>query len=421
MDDSVKNASAPDVKRLFWLFGLVYFAQAISQHIGLIYQPVQFYCKEVLGYNLAQTNQYLTILGIPWLIKPLYGLVSDFIPLFGYRRKTWLLSTNALAAGGFLWLTQLSNPASMLTALLLTAFGTAATDVIIDAVMVESGKQTGLSAKFQSLQWVCYCTAAVGSALLGGALCALLAPASSLHVAAGLALVAPLVVATASWWVVKEERSTVNLAQFKATSGSLWQSLTSRVMWGVVAFLALFSFNPNLGDPWYYHQVNTLHFPQGFIGILRSLEAVGKLIGALLFSGYLMNKPIGFQLRASIASGVAATLGYLLLSEPSQHAQVIALVLSVVMGTATMVATLSTVILAARFCPALTEGFTFAALMSVINASMLLSWFAGSQLSTHVFHAYAPLVWISAGSILLSWLPLRWLEAQVELQASPGT
>jgi len=35
---------------------------------------------------------------IPWYVKPVYGLISDFVPLFGRRRKSYLVLTSGLAA-----------------------------------------------------------------------------------------------------------------------------------------------------------------------------------------------------------------------------------------------------------------------------------------------------------------------------------
>lgn len=28
---------------------------------------------------------------IPWMVKPLYGFISDSVPLFGYRRRSYLV------------------------------------------------------------------------------------------------------------------------------------------------------------------------------------------------------------------------------------------------------------------------------------------------------------------------------------------
>ena len=125
------------IKRLIYLFGIVYFAQGLAQASGLISQPLSFYLKEVMHFDEAQSTAYLAVLTIPWLIKPLYGLVSDFIPLFGYRRKTWLLALNAMSAGAFFWLTGLSDASLIVSALFLTAVGTATPDVIAQKLRLE--------------------------------------------------------------------------------------------------------------------------------------------------------------------------------------------------------------------------------------------------------------------------------------------
>lgn len=168
------------IKRLIYLFGIVYFAQGLAQASGLISQPLSFYLKEVMHFDEAQSTAYLAVLTIPWLIKPLYGLVSDFIPLFGYRRKTWLLALNAMSAGAFFWLTGLSDASLIVSALLLTAVGTAASDVIVDAVMVENGQKYNMVGKFQSVQWFWFYTAQIATSIAGGWIAGGSDPASAL-------------------------------------------------------------------------------------------------------------------------------------------------------------------------------------------------------------------------------------------------
>src|SRR5881397_2852663 len=88
---SVKTA---DAKRLALLFGVVYFAQ------GMWYLPNQaitIVLKE-RGLAAGQVADFFLITIIPWLIKPAYGLLSDFVPLFGRRRQSYFLLTCALAA-----------------------------------------------------------------------------------------------------------------------------------------------------------------------------------------------------------------------------------------------------------------------------------------------------------------------------------
>src|SRR2546426_600491 len=71
----------PEGKRLAVLFAIVYFAQ------GMWYLPVQVITISLKdsGLSAGQVADFFAITIIPWLIKPVYGLISDFVPLFGYR------------------------------------------------------------------------------------------------------------------------------------------------------------------------------------------------------------------------------------------------------------------------------------------------------------------------------------------------
>ena len=53
----------------------------------------------------------LTGLGAaPWVVKPLYGFISDTVPIFGYRRRSYLIICGILGEIACLWL-QLVEPA----------------------------------------------------------------------------------------------------------------------------------------------------------------------------------------------------------------------------------------------------------------------------------------------------------------------
>src|ERR1700691_6678683 len=98
------------VSHLLWFFALVYIVEGLGQVGGLIAQPLTYYLKQVHGWTPVQVTAYIAIFNLPWIIKPLYGLISDFVPLFGYRRKSYLLLANVSAVGGFIWATQLTAP-----------------------------------------------------------------------------------------------------------------------------------------------------------------------------------------------------------------------------------------------------------------------------------------------------------------------
>ena len=83
-----------EARRLAGLFAIVYFSQ------GMIYLPdqvVSIVFKE-RGLTAGQLAAFAWIITIPWFIKPLYGLLSDFVPLFGTRRRSYFLIMSSMAA-----------------------------------------------------------------------------------------------------------------------------------------------------------------------------------------------------------------------------------------------------------------------------------------------------------------------------------
>ena len=64
---------------------LVYFVQGI---LGLSRLAKDFFVKDELGLDPAQASLIFSASSVPWLVKPLWGFISDSIPLFGYRRKS---------------------------------------------------------------------------------------------------------------------------------------------------------------------------------------------------------------------------------------------------------------------------------------------------------------------------------------------
>uniref|UniRef100_A0A0A0K7D9 Uncharacterized protein n=1 Tax=Cucumis sativus TaxID=3659 RepID=A0A0A0K7D9_CUCSA len=77
---------------------MVYFVQGV---LGLAKLAVGFYLKDDLHLDPAETAVISGFAALPWLIKPLYGFISDSVPLFGYRRRSYLILSGLL--GAFSW------------------------------------------------------------------------------------------------------------------------------------------------------------------------------------------------------------------------------------------------------------------------------------------------------------------------------
>ena len=187
-------------------FALAYAIQGFSQTATLFNQPISFYYKTAHGYGADQLAGMLFLLGIPWMLKPVYGLLSDFVPLFGTRRKSYLLLLSAISTLAFGALIGVRDPGVMFWMLLLTTVGTAMSDVMVDGLMVEQGQKFGRIKLFQGLQWVAIYATSIGAAFAGGAVSQAAkesgAPIQAIQWAAALALAGPAVMFVLTWWMV---------------------------------------------------------------------------------------------------------------------------------------------------------------------------------------------------------------------------
>ena len=130
------------------LFGLLYFVQGIVEPTeGLLSQPIKSLLRH-WDYSAASAAWLMSALTLPWTIKPLYGLLTDFVPLAGSHRRSYLLLTTAAATIGMVavYFMPLSTDATLLLILLLpAALAIAFSDVVVDALMVQTGQPQGLT------------------------------------------------------------------------------------------------------------------------------------------------------------------------------------------------------------------------------------------------------------------------------------
>ena len=219
------------MENLLWFFAMVYVVEGFGQIGGLVAQPLNYYLKQGHGWTPLQITSYLTIFNVPWIIKPFYGLVSDFLPLFGYRRKSYLLLANAAAIGGFFLVTQLTAPHQLVFALMLTAYAMAISSTLCGAVLVEHGQRLQESGTFVNQQWLWYNIAAMTAAILGGQLVQHLTPTAALHSAAAIVTGAPLLVIFGALFLIPEKRAPINVEGMKHTLEGLGAVFKRRHLW----------------------------------------------------------------------------------------------------------------------------------------------------------------------------------------------
>jgi MFS family permease len=403
------------VRRLMYFFALVYVAEGAGQTDGLIAQPLNYYLKQVYQWSPVEITAYLTVLNLPWFIKPLYGAISDFVPLFGYRRKTYLILANAAAACGYIAIAQAVTPGMLIVLLLLTAYGMAISSTLTGAILVENGQKFHASGAFVNQQWLWYNVAAMASALTGGLLIEYLSPVSAVHGAAILVGIVPLAVVFGSMTLVQEEKSAFTPDGLKETFKGLNVAFRTRDLWVIAAFLFFYYFSPGFSTPLYFHMTDTLKFSQGYIGVLSAISSAGWITGAIIYRAYLERLPSRVLLNVSIAIGIVATLSFLFLINEATAA-----VANFANGISLMIMFVATLSLAADHCPKRSEGFVFAVLMSVTNIAGSAADNLGSFLYEHAFGGRLyPLVLVSAAFTACAFLLVPLLKLGDKGQGEP--
>ncbi len=142
--------------------------------------------------TLDQVALLTGLSSLPWMVKPLYGFISDSIPLFGYRRRSYLLACGFLGeqiverigfdvifhffvSGAFSW-TMLAiwvdSPFGTVAAMLGASLSTAFSDVVVDSIVVERsrGAPQATSGSLQSLCWASSAVGGIASAYFSGSL-----------------------------------------------------------------------------------------------------------------------------------------------------------------------------------------------------------------------------------------------------------
>ena len=365
---------------------LVYFSQGIG---GLAGQPLFFYLKETLGLP-ASTVMYLgSVTTIPWMIKPLYGWISDNFPLCGYRRKSYMILSGCLSAAtaAFLGLTPVLALWFLYAVLILDSLGGAIKDVAVDGIMVEEGQRLGLTGKIQAIQWGFLTLATVIAGVAGG----YIAEHFDYHLGFKLAAIFPALVAGLAFFY--DEKPYADSAQRLPMK----TVLKDKQLLLAMLFLFLLWFSPSFGVPVSFKMRDELHFSKLYMGFLGTLGSAFSILGAVWY--WRVSKQINLKKWLTISTVVSAvsTFAYLYLTKTSVVAY------TILFGIASMATQLIVMDFCARICPPGKEATTFALIMSILNLGTFLSGIVGGKLYDLV--GYNWLVVISGVTTLLC-LPL---------------
>jgi folate/biopterin transporter len=410
----------------------VYFIQGI---LGLARLAVSFFLKDELGFSPAQMGALLGIAALPWVIKPLLGLLSDGFPLWGYRRRSYLLLSGLAGAVSWLALGAWVHSAWQATlVLLLTSLSVAVADVIADSVVVEraQGESLGRAGSLQSLTW--------GAAALGGVLTAyfsgLLLEWFNARQVFYLTALFPLLTVVAALGIRELKSADQPLSPLKSAGSQLrlvGRTLRQKSILFPTIFIFLWQATPSADSAFFYFTTNELGFEPEFLGRVRLVTSLASLLGIAIYQKFLKTVPfrrlLGWSTALSCALGMTALL---LVTHANRSLGIddhwFSLGDSLILTVMGQVAFMPVLVISARLCPPGIEATLFALLMSIWNLSGLASMELGALLTHWLgvtetqFENLGLLVVLTNLSTLLPLPLLGWLpdgDPQAEIRHSP--
>ena len=358
-----------------------YFVQGA---IGMSKLATAFLFKDSFLLNPFEVDAYRGLAALPWIIKPLYGFLTDTVPLLGYKRKSYLVVAGLV---GFCSWFALSRSASVTSAVLAEMFAAASvafSDVVVDSIVVERDREGN------DLQTLCWGSRALGdviSAYFSGSLLEVISPRAVVLLTSLLPLCITL--------------SAISLDESLEPSMLSWNDLYKKLLaqgeqlritiinpkiYYPVLFIFCWQATPSCSSAMLYFKINVLKFKPEFLGRVRLVSSLAHLFGVLIYRNALKQIKLKTLIFWASLISVPLALSEVLLTTHYNRSlgvpdELFTLSDTAVIAVLGQVASMPTLILAASLCPPGVEGTLFAALMSIYNFAGTLSYEFGACLT----------------------------------------
>ncbi|KAL3655127.1 hypothetical protein CASFOL_000913 [Castilleja foliolosa] len=383
---------------LHWSFVLgVVIVYGMNEGVGLGLSNVstQYYMKDEQKLQPSEAQVYHAMIMMPWIMRPLWGLLTDTLPISGRRRRPYFIFAGVLGAISMLILSLEKNLYLGLALLLLIcgSAGAAVGDVTINACVTENSiLHPSLAGELQSLCGLCSSVGQLIGYMISGFLVHLIGSKGALG---ALSIPSALVIFVG---VIIQEPVIRNFSynrvsqKFADAGRTMWAALKCPVVWRPCLYMYL-SLAASLQIHegmfyWYTDAKNGPSFSQEAVGSISAVGAIGSLLGVLLYQNAFRSHPFRRVLFwAQLLYGFSGMLDLILVLRlnliiglPDYIVIVFDAAVTNMIGRLKWMPLL---VLSSKLCPSGIEGTFFALIMSIDHVGLFsASWAGGFLLHT---------------------------------------
>jgi hypothetical protein len=240
-------------------------ATTLAQPQVLARLPLQNLLKNELHVDRTANAAFFFWAGLAWYLKPFAGILTDAFPLFGSRRKSYILISASLAA--LSWLALIVTPHDyrklLFVVIVINTFMVVASTVV-GGYMVETAQANSGSGRLTAIRQFVQQACLIVNGPVAGYLASIAFGWTAAACGGVMFLLVPVTI-----MFLHEQRKRLDSHQILANARKqLVNIATARTMWAAAALMALFYIAPGFGTALFYKQQNDLHLgtqAQGFL------------------------------------------------------------------------------------------------------------------------------------------------------------
>ena len=253
--------------------------QGISSGVMNVY-PLE------LGATEAQQTTIKVLRAMPATFKLVYGFVSDAFPIFGYRRKGYMLIGWSIASTAMALLTLTPTPTIPFLSFmyLLFGFGFWVADVMADALVAEKAKLEP-EGRQGNLQSTCYALRFF-FLMIGVVVATYMYEVIDVHVIFAFLALCPVALILLPWTWLHEERYAAVLP-VREQLHSIWRTISSRSVFQPMAFVYLFNAVQFGNAAWNQFLYTVLEFSTAQLNSILVISEVLLFVGVVTYKQYM--------------------------------------------------------------------------------------------------------------------------------------